>query len=176
MFSDPTNVLRQCGVSQGATVGDFGSGTGAYAHEAAALVGPSGIVYAFDVQKHLVARLAAEVEKKKDNVIHPLWVDLEHPKGTGLSANVLDLAIVANVLFQIDDKDAFIKEVVRVLRPGGRLLLIDWKESFRHMGPHPDQVVHEGSARGMLEGAGLAFDKAIDAGAHHYGSIFRKPL
>ncbi len=176
MFSDPNNILRQCGVSPGSVVGDFGSGSGSYAHEAAALVGPQGVVYAFDIQKDLVTRLAREVEGKKDNIIHPLWVDLEHHKGTGLAAGVLDLGIAANVIFQIVDKDIFIKEIARVLRPGGRLLVIDWKESFGHMGPHPDHVVRESDARRILTDAGLVFDKTIDAGAHHYGLLFRKPL
>jgi SAM-dependent methyltransferase len=174
MFSDPNNILRQCGVSPGSIVGDFGSGAGTYAHEAAALVGPQGVVYAFDIQKDLVARLTREIQAKKENVIHPLWVDLEHPKGTGLSAGTLDLGIAANVLFQVEDKNAFIKEIVRVLRPGGRLLLIDWKESFGHMGPHPDHVVRESDAQKTGSDAGLVLDKTIDAGAHHYGLIFRK--
>ncbi len=176
MFSDPKDILRQCGISPGSTVGDFGTGAGSYAHEAATYVGPHGVVYAFDVQKDLVTRLAHEVEGKKENVIHPLWVDLEHPKGTGIKEGVLDVAIVTNILFQIENKDTFIKEIARVLRPGGRALIVDWKESFGHMGPHPDQVIKEGRARELFTDAGLTFDKILDAGAHHYGLLFRKPL
>lgn len=174
MFSSPTEILRQCGISPGSVIGDFGTGAGAYAHEAAKLVGTGGAVYAFDVQKGMIERLAREVKDVKDNVIHPLWVDLELPRGTLLEDGVLDLAIIANILFQIENKESFMKEVARVVRPSGRVLAVDWKESFGNMGPHPGHVVTEARTKELARDAGLTFDKNIDAGAHHYGLIFRK--
>jgi ubiquinone/menaquinone biosynthesis C-methylase UbiE len=174
MFSNPADILRQCGISVGSVVGDFGTGSGVYAHEAAKFVGTNGVVYAFDVQKHLIARLIKDIEHLKNKVIHPLWIDLEHEKGTGLNDDVLDLAICANVLFQIEKKESFIKEVARVIRPGGRVLVVDWKESFGHLGPHPESVVPAREAQQLLNIAGLEFDKTIAAGAHHYGFLFRK--
>ncbi|MBP9771530.1 MAG: methyltransferase domain-containing protein [Candidatus Pacebacteria bacterium] len=176
MFSNPSEILRQCGISAGSTVGDFGVGEGTYTREAAHLVGPQGIVYAFDIQKNLIARLLRDVAREKSSVIHPLWVDLEVPKGTKLSDGALDLAIVANILFQVEEKDTFIREVFRVLRQGGRALIVDWKESFGNTGPHADHVVNEATAREHFVKAGFVFDKSVEAGAHHYGLIFRKPL
>jgi ubiquinone/menaquinone biosynthesis C-methylase UbiE len=175
VFSNPKDILQQCGISQGAVVGDFGTGTGAYAHEAASLVGARGVVYAFDVQKDHVQRLS-RTEHNREGVIRPLWVDLEMPRGTGLADTVLDLAIVANTLFQIEDKKGFIAETFRVVRPGGRLLLIDWEESFGGMGPHVDRVINADVARAFVEASGWVFDKTIEAGSHHYGYVFRKPL
>jgi predicted methyltransferase len=174
MFSNPNDIIRQCGVSAGSVVGDFGVGEGAYARVLSAHVGPGGAVYAFDVQKDLVSRLSREVEGVKDNVIHPLWVDLEMSRGTTLADGVLDLALSANVLFQVDDKDAFMREIARVLRPGGRLLVVDWKESFGNTGPHKDHVVSEARVKELAHDNGLSFDTTIEAGDHHYGLVFRK--
>ncbi len=176
MFSNPSEILRQCGISAGSTVGDFGVGDGVYTREAAHLVGPQGIIYAFDIQKDLIAKLLRDVKREKTSVIHPLWVDLEADRGTMLTDGALDLAIVSNILFQVEHKDVFLHEVSRVLRPGGRVLVVDWKESFGNMGPHKDHVVDETRARALLAEASLVFDRSIDAGAHHYGLIFRKPL
>lgn len=176
MFSDPHNILRQCGVSLGSVVGDFGTGSGAYARALAALVGEKGTVYAFDVQKELITALGKEIAGSKEQVIHPLWVDLEAPRGSMLGDATLDLAVVANLLFQIEHKEGFMREVTRVLRPGGRLLLIDWKESFGNIGPHKDHVVSEARAKELARDAGLSLDRSIEAGAHHYGFTFRKPL
>src|SRR5687768_1088187 len=112
MFSNPTEILRQCGVSSGSVVGDFGVGEGSYARAAAAAVGMQGAVYAFDVQKSLVERLAKGIAHDAQSVIHPLWADLELPRSTTLADDTLDLAIIANVLFQVDHKEGFIAEAV----------------------------------------------------------------
>ncbi|HXK40339.1 MAG TPA: class I SAM-dependent methyltransferase, partial [Candidatus Paceibacterota bacterium] len=151
MFSNPTDIIRQCGVSAGSVVGDFGVGEGAYARVLSAHVGPGGVVYAFDVQKDLISRLSREVEGVKDNVIHPVWVDLEMPRGTTLSDGVLDLALSANVLFQVDDKDAFVREIARVLRPGGYAV---HASSFGSATPFwtPEAVLRRGfRRRGLTE-------------------------
>lgn len=174
MFSNPKDILRQCGISEGSVVADFGTGEGAYAREAAARVAPHGVVYAFDVQKGLIDRLAAYIAREKQTVIRPLWADLEHPGGTGLADSTLDLAIVANLLFQIESKPAFARELLRVLRPGGRVLVIDWEEASG-LGPHPGHIITLPAARKLLTNAGFMLDKTVEAGDHHYGLIVRKP-
>lgn len=174
MFSDPLSILDSLGVNKGMTVGDFGAGEGAYARELAKRVEKDGAVYAFDVQKDLVTRLAAQAKTAKTENLHAIWADLDEPKSTTLLDASLDAAIVANVLFQSENREAFIKEATRVLRDNGRLLIVDWSDSFGHLGPHPEQVITKDAARRLGEGAGLVFDREIAAGEHHYGLLFRK--
>ena len=175
-FSNPADIVRQCGVSQGMAVGDFGTGAGQYAHLIAAAVAPHGTVYAFDIQKDLLKRLEGELSAEEAKNVHPLWVDLEDTAGTGLRAGALDLAFIINILFQIENKEAFVREVLRTLRPGGRALIVDWKESYGHVGPHPDHVISEQDAQKLFTDGGFDLDRSLDAGAHHYGFLFRKPL
>lgn len=178
MFSNPRVILNAFGISEGMIVGDFGAGTGAYAHEILRHVGDSGVVYAFDVQKSMIDSLVAKARHEKLENIRPIWCDLEHEGGTTLADKTLDSAIIANLLFQIEHKDIFMKEVARVLRPNGRVLIVDWSESFgsasRRMGPHHDHVVSVDDAKAYARSAGLVFDKEIPAGEHHYGLVFRK--
>lgn len=174
MFSDPLSILDALGVSPGMTVGDFGTGEGAYARELAKRVQKDGTVYAFDVQKDLVTRLVAQAKEAKIYNLNVIWADLDEPNSTTLAANSLDAAIVANVLFQSEKKDVFLKEATRVLRDNGRLLIVDWSDSFGHLGPHPEQVITKDAARRLAEGAGLVFDKELAAGEHHYALLFRK--
>lgn len=174
MFSDPLSILDTLGISAGMTVGDFGAGEGAYARELAKRVGKDGAVYAFDVQKDLVTRLVAEAKATKTENLHAIWADLDELGSTTLADASLDAAIVANVLFQSEQKEAFIKEAARVLRDNGRLLIVEWSDSFGHLGPHPDHVVSKDTAQKLGENAGLIFEKEIGAGEHHYGLLFRK--
>lgn len=178
MFSDPLSILDALGVSAGMTVGDFGAGEGAYARELAKRVGRDGVVYAFDVQKDLVTRLAAEATASKIDNLHAVWADLEVRGGTKLPDASLDAVILANILFQSEDRDALLVEASRVLRDNGRLVLVDWSDassgSAGRPGPHSDHVVTKEAARKLGEGVGLVFDKEIAAGEHHYGLLFRK--
>jgi len=174
MFVNPLSVLDTLGVNVGMTVGDFGSGEGAYARELAKRVGKDGVVYAFDVQKDLVTRLAAEAKSGKMDNLHAIWADLDERGGTTLADSSLDTAIIANVLFQSEQKESFIAEVVRVLRANGRLLLVDWSDAAGPLGPRADHVMTKDAARKLAEEAGLVFDREIDTGEHHYGLLFRK--
>jgi len=54
------------------------------------------------------------------------------------------------------------------------VLVVDWTDSFGGLGPQPDDILSEDAARAMFEEVGLAFEKNIDAGEHHYGIIFKK--
>ncbi len=174
MFSDPLSILDSLGVSPGMTVGDFGTGEGAYARELAKRVQKDGTVYAFDVQKDLVTRLVAQAKEAKIYNLNVIWADLDEPKSTTLADASLDAAVITNVLFQSEHKEIFIKEAMRVLRNNGRLLIVDWSDSFGHLGPHPERVITKDTARRLAESVGLTFDKEIAAGEHHYALLFRK--
>jgi len=53
-------------------------------------------------------------------------------------------------------------------------LLIDWSESFGGIGPSPQSVIREESAKEMLEKNGFVLKESMPAGNHHYGLIFVK--
>ncbi len=174
MISHPNDILRQIGVSDGMVIADLGTGSGVHARELVKHAGAQSTIYALDVQKDLVTRLAKEAREENISNLHPIWADLEEPKGTTLADGIVDLVLLSNTLFQIEHKAQLLVEAYRILRPLGRMLIVDWKESFGMMGPHPDQVVSEETARMLAEKAGFTFEKKIDAGEHHYGLLLRK--
>lgn len=67
-----------------------------------------------------------------------------------------------------------LKEAARILKSGGRLILIDWLESFGNIGPKEEDVVGEKTAKNLAQDCMLEFDKDIQVGEHHYGFIARK--
>ena len=62
----------------------------------------------------------------------------------------------------------------RVLRPGGKAVVIDWTESFGGLGPQPSDVVEQKEAERLFNENGFTTETSFDAGDHHYGVIFRK--
>ncbi len=173
-FLEPKKAVKFFGVNEGMKVADFGAGIGAFALAAAEAVGGSGIVFAIDLQKELLAGLKKEARRRKLN-LEVLWGDLEKEGGSHIKDDLLDLVIATNILFQLSERPAFLREGKRILHPKGRLILIDWSDSFGGLGPRPEDVVTDTHARKLAEEAGFVYDKDIPAGDHHWGAIFRKP-
>ncbi|HVT75029.1 MAG TPA: class I SAM-dependent methyltransferase [Candidatus Paceibacterota bacterium] len=174
MFSDPRHNIEQLGLSDGAIVADFGAGSGFYAIEAAKAVAPSGTVYAIDIQKDLLDRLKKEAEHFHVRGIEIIAGDVERLGGTRIADGKCDVVIASNILFMLKDRKNLVLEAKRILKPNGRLLVIDWAASFSQMGPRGDHVVYKDDAMNLGVSAGLEFEREIHAGAHHYGIIFRK--
>ena len=174
MFSDPSQCIEQFDLQSGSRVADLGAGTGAFAIAAAKAVGEAGKIYAVEVQKGLLERRKSEARAARAHNVEALWGDIERVQGTHLKDASIDAAVASNVLFQVEDKNGFVTETKRILKPGGKALLIDWTDSWNGMGPHKTQVVTENAARELFEKAGFQFVKKIDAGEHHYGLVFRK--
>ncbi len=174
MFLEPHNVIGQMELQSGMRVADLGAGVGLLSIAAAKAVGDAGKVYAVEVQKNLIERLKNQTREARVHNVEALWGDIERVQGTHLKDMAVDAVIASNVLFQVTDKNGFVAEVTRILKPGGKVLLVDWRESYRGMGPHIEQVVTEVEAKNLFEKAGFRLVKKIDAGQHHYGIIFRK--
>ncbi len=172
MFSDPEKNIAQFGVREGMKVADFGSGTGAYVRAISPHVGLTGRVYAIEVQKGLVKKLENEIKEWGLTNVECIWGDIEAKNGTKLADESMDAVILSNILFQSDDKLGLINEAKRILKDSGRLLLVEWSDSFGGMGPSPKHVVSEKKARDIFRERGFKVAETISAGDHHYGIIF----
>lgn len=175
MFSNPSSLVAQLEIMPGSSVADLGTGVGAYALLLSKKVGPTGKVYACDVQKDTLTRLENEIHALGIKNIQTVHSNIENSLGTKLRDSSIDWVVVANVLFQIEDKHGFIQEVYRIMKPGGRVVVIDWSESFGNMGPHVKDVINEQEAEQKFTEQGFRkLPQVLSAGAHHYGIIFTK--
>lgn len=174
MFSDPEKNIAQLSLGEGNYVADFGSGSGFYSFAAAQAVGSTGRVYSLDIQKDLLQKVKKEAQARHLANIEIIWADLEHLGGSKLREASIDAVILANVLFQIENKDNSILEIKRILKKGGRVLVIDWLSSFGGLGPQSKDVLSKEKAQELFTKHGFAFDREISAGAQHYGLILRK--
>lgn len=174
-FSSPKDNVLQLGLREGMKIGDFGAGSGHYARAAAAIVGHGGKVYAIDVQEDVLKHLKLNSHDHHKAVIETIWGDIEKPGGTHLRDASLDAVILANAFFQMVDRYGLLSELKRVLKPGGKLLVVDWAGSYGGMGPVPEKVVTEHEAEAFFINGGFHKVKSFRAGPHHYGILFTSP-
>lgn len=174
MFSNPTKNIEQFQVDPGISVADLGSGVGFYSIALAKAVGPSGKVYAVDIQKELLSKLQTDATQEGVHNIKLIWGDLDLPKSSTLHDSSVDKVVIANVLFQLEEKDVLIEEAYRILKPGGKLLFVDWRDSYGGLGPKPQDIIREDVAKTLFEANNFQFEKDIQTGDHHYGFVVKK--
>lgn len=175
-FMKPDTVTTQFHLRDGDRVADFGAGSGHFTFEMAKAVGANGRVFALEIQKTLAESIKHEARKKRLNNIEILWGDLESEKGIKIGANSLDVALLSNTLFQIQNKEEALRFIASTLKVSGKLILLEWADSFGGVGPEAGAIIPEMKARALAESVGFVLERSFPAGAHHYGLAFRKAI
>ena len=173
-FAHPGRNAELFPIKSGDIVADFGAGLGHYVFEIAKLLQGTGRIYAIDVQQELLRRIKNEAHKKGIENIETIWGDIARPHGAKLPNNSVDLCLMSNVLFQLEQPKKALEEARRILKMDGKLIIIDWLESFRSLGPAKHHVFNKERCLEVAQEAGFAAVGQFAAGAHHYGFILHK--
>jgi ubiquinone/menaquinone biosynthesis C-methylase UbiE len=150
----PGDILACLGLQPGSTVADIGAGTGYFALPMAAAVGAAGRVFAVDVSPEMLARLREKLAEA--GLANVVCVEAE-ASATTLPALSCDCVFLANVWHEFDDHSAVLAEAHRILGPGGRIAILDWRPDVEPgHGPPVEHRIPAESARQSLAQAGFA--------------------
>lgn len=172
-FLNVDKIVSQLGIAPNMIIADFGSGHGFFSVAFGKKVGPSGQVFAVDVVPQTLEAVRSRAKLEGLFNVKLIRGNLEKPNGSTLPSESCDLVFIANVLFQVSDKPTLIDEAKRVLKIGGRLAVIEWKQSIA-LGPQQEFRLSQEELKNLILSKGFSEAKPIDAGSHHYGFIFKK--
>ena len=173
---DPKFLLQDVlAMNYGTTVGDLGCGSMAYfALAAAKIVGPKGLVYALDILKEVLSSVESKARQEGLYNLKTVWTNLEIVGAAKIPAECLDYSLLINTLFQTQKHLEMLQEAYRLTKPGGKLLLVDWKAAVGPIGPKKEIRLDPLDAARMAEEAGFKKEKLFEAGQYHYGIVFIK--
>ncbi len=166
---DVEKILESLGSFMGKSVADVGCGSGHFSIPISKRIGPDGNVYAIDLE-------AAMLEKLKENIvaqsgIHP--VQSEEESIPGVEDSSVDTCFMVNVLHELEGNQT-LREAYRILRPGGHLVLIDWKKVKMDFGPPFTVRISEREAKRRCGDVGFKCESTFLAGQYNYGLVMSK--
>lgn len=169
-FVNPKKVLSQLNLQPEMTAADFGCGSGGWVLPLAEIL-KDGKVFAVDIQETAISALESKIKMQGASNIVKILADVEQ-KIPGLKDLACDLVLITDLLFQVEDRAAVFSEAARVLKRGGKILLVEWSDKSE-IGPKENKV-SSGEAASIAERFGLKQEKDFKAGDYHYGLVFVK--
>ncbi len=173
-FVDPGAVVSQLSILPGNAVADFGCGSGYFSFECARRVGGDGVVYALDVLPSALEAVASHAKTAGMTNVIPKRVNLEREQGSGLGNGSVDWVILKDMLFQNQKRDVIVREVGRVLKPGGSALIMEWSPEEALVGPEKSLRVSKTELQSLVRTAGFTVDRELSVGGFHYAFIVKK--
>jgi ubiquinone/menaquinone biosynthesis C-methylase UbiE len=137
-WQQPQKVIAALKIQPGASVADLGSGGGYFTFRLAEAVGPSGKVYAVDIDRDMVDLIAERATKEGRSNVE---VILARPEDPSLPKAGVDLIFTSNTYHHIEDRVAYFANLRKYLRRNGRVAIIEfdrrgWLEGLlRHYTP-----------------------------------------
>lgn len=168
-------ILKKANVKENMTVGDLGCGSvGYFVFPLSKIIGDKGTVFAVDILKTTLETI--ERRKKIENTanIKTIWSNLEIFQATAIESGRLDAAFLINTLYLSKKRVEIIREAVRMLKKGGTLIIVEWKNIKLPFGPPAEERVNEEALKIGAKKLGLKLDDEFIAGHYHYGLIFTK--
>jgi len=167
-------ILAAADPQPGMDIADIGAGTGLFTRLFADAVGPSGQVFAVDIAADFVRtieRIAAR--QGLENI-----VGIVNSQGdSGLAPESVDLVFICDTYHHFEQPSAIMRSIYQALRPGGRLILVDFERIpgvsppwiMRHVRAGKEVFARE------IQAVGFALDDEVDIMQQNYLLRFHKP-
>jgi ubiquinone/menaquinone biosynthesis C-methylase UbiE len=138
-------VMDILGIAPGKNVADIGAGSGWFTVRAARRVGPSGTVYAVDINPDAIRYLDRRIEKES---IHNVKTIRSKPDDPMLPKESVDAVLLLKTYHEVADPVALLEHVQPALRPGARLGIIDRNGNGTNHGVSREVVIKEAERAG----------------------------
>jgi SAM-dependent methyltransferase len=165
----PEQVINALGLAEGQTIADIGAASGYFTERFSHRVGPSGRVYATDVQEIMIKKLTKLAKKKKlDNVtvIRSTFEDSMVPEAS------CDIAFFSSVYKEIEGRVVYMTNLKKILRPDGRVVILEYRPEADAPGPEKKYRLTESAIIAEFEAAGYRFQESFDFLPWEYFLIF----
>lgn len=160
---DPEGTLKKIGLGENDVVFDIGAGSGIFTIAAAKITNNS--VYALDINDEFLEIIKAKANNEKLFNIKTMKVLDTH---YDIGAELVDLVILVTVLHEIENKDALLSELKRIIKNTGKIAIIEFRKQQTPMGPPVERRVGKDEVIKMCGRYGFNKSDEFDLGNNFY--------
>jgi precorrin-6B methylase 2 len=166
-------ALKELKLRPGDVVADIGAGSGYFSWRMAKVVGDKGKVFAVEIQQEFLDMLMDNMRKRGvGEIVKPVLGTVQDPK---LPDNSCDLILLVDVYHEFDFPYEMSRGMIRALKPGGRLVLVEYRGEDPAV---PIKPLHKMTVaqvkKEMAVHPGVKFDEVIETLPRQHVIVFRK--
>jgi len=170
-WQQPERVIAALDLKPGDVVADLGAGSGYFTLRLARTVSPRGKVYAVDIDRQLLEFIGRRAKEEHLQNIQPILADPHDPK---LPPSSVDLIFICDTLHHISDRQTYYPLLASALKPGGRLVNIDFQKHSLPVGPPVEMKISKGAMIEEAQPAGFHLLKEYDFLKYQYFLVFTR--
>ena len=167
----PDAALDAIGISKGEVVADIGAGAGYMTWRLAGRVGPSGKVYANDIQPQMLELLRHNMEARNLHNVETVLGTAEDPR---LPIAAIDLVLLVDVYHEFSEPQKMLRRIRESLKPGGRLVLLEYRAEDPKVPIRPEHKMTVEQAKREVDAEGYRLDQVLEKLPRQHILIFRK--
>jgi ubiquinone/menaquinone biosynthesis C-methylase UbiE len=167
----PDKAIALIGIARGATVADIGAGNGYMTWRLAERVGPTGKVYANDIQPEMLQMLRENMLQRKLKNVETVLGKFDDPK---LPVNTMDLVLLVDVYHEFNAPQQMLRGIREALKPDGRLVLLEYRGEDPTVPIRPEHKMTVAQVRAELEPEGYRVDRVLEDLPRQHLLIFKK--
>jgi SAM-dependent methyltransferase len=149
---EPDLAISILKIPKGAAVADIGAGSGYMTIRLSDRVGPAGTVFATDVQPQMIEILRRRLEAKHITNVTLVQGAVDDPR---LPTASVDLELMVDVYHELSEPQAMLRGLRAALKPGGRLVLLEYRKEDRSIPIKPEHKMSVGEAKLEVEHEGF---------------------
>lgn len=166
----PDLALDSIVIAKGSTVADIGAGAGYMTWRMAERVGPSGKVYANDIQPKMLDLLRKNMQQRKLANYETVLGDPDDPK---LPAAAMDLVLLVDVYHEFSEPQKMLRHIRVSMKPDGRLVLLEYRGEDPSVPIRPEHKMTVAQVKAELEPEGFRLDKVLEPLPRQHILIFK---
>jgi ubiquinone/menaquinone biosynthesis C-methylase UbiE len=148
----PDKGIDALNLAPGMTVADVGAGSGYMTVKMAERVGPTGTVYANDIQPQMLSILRQRLDREKISNVKLVLGALDDPR---LPSETVDLILMVDVYHEFSEPQKMLRHMRDALKPDGRMVLFEYRKEDPSIPIRPDHKMSVPEAKMEVEAEGF---------------------
>jgi SAM-dependent methyltransferase len=167
----PRLAVRLLRLKPGMKIADIGAGSGYYSELLSRAVGPTGRIYAVDIQPGMIRLIEERARRQSLTHVSPILGSVADPK---LPAGSIDLALLVDVYHEFANPQVMLRRIRSALRPDGRLVLLEFRKEDPSIPIRAEHKLSVEEAKIEIEPEGYLLDAVVEDLPRQHILIFRK--